>query len=46
MKQLQSPEMHRSELSEAEILELLLSFHALSSAFVNLHVQIKLKLNS
>lgn len=46
MKQLQSPETHMSELSEAEILELLLSFHALSSAFVNLHVQIKLKLNS
>lgn len=38
--------MHMSEMSEAEILELLLSFHALSSAFVNLHVQIKLKLNS
>lgn len=35
-----------SEVSEAEILVLLLSFPALSPAFVNLHVQIKLKLNS
>lgn len=33
-------------MSEAEILELFLSFHALSPVFLNLHVQIKLKLNS
>jgi len=46
MKQLQSSEMHMSELSEAEVLELLLSCCSLSCAFVNLYVQIKLKLDS
>lgn len=33
-------------MSEAEIWELFLSFYALSPEFLNLHVQIKLKLNS